>query len=104
MDLAGYVTGMHISAVNADMATFLPVRKKPRKSVETWSGKVLKNEDYDEVTVNTEDYATVMFHSAEGVQGVFTVNQMAAATRIGSILRLTALKDRSSGTPKIRTG
>ncbi len=78
MDLAGYVTGMHISAVNADMATFLPVRKKPRKSVETWSGKVLKNEDYDEVTVNTEDYATVMFHSAEGVQGVFTVNQMAA--------------------------
>lgn len=78
MDLVGYVTGMHISSVNADMATFLPVRKKPRRAIETWSGKVLTNDDYDEVPVHTEDYATVMFHSAEGVQGVFTVNQMAA--------------------------
>ena len=78
MDLVGYVTGMHISSVNADMATFLPVRKKPRRAVETWSGKVLTNDDYDEVPVHTEDYASVMFHSAEGVQGVFTVNQMAA--------------------------
>lgn len=78
MDLVGYVTGMHISEVNADMATFLPVRKKPRKSIETWSGKVLQNNDYDEVPVDTEDYATVMFRSKEGVRGVYTVNQMAA--------------------------
>lgn len=78
MDLIEYVTGDRITEVNADLATFLPVRKKPKKSVETWSGKILKNEDYDPVSIDTEDYASVLFHSAGGIRGVYTVNQMAA--------------------------
>lgn len=36
MDLIEYVTSDRITEVNADLATFLPVRKKPKKSVETW--------------------------------------------------------------------
>lgn len=78
MDLVEYVTGDRIARVQADMATLLPVRKKPRKSVETWSGKVLHNDDYDPVAVDTEDYASVLFHSRSGIRGVYTVNQMAA--------------------------
>lgn len=78
MDLMEYVTGEHITEVSADMATFLPVRKKPKKSMETWSSKVLSSDDYESVSVDTEDYATVMFRTSNDVRGVYTVNQMAA--------------------------
>lgn len=78
MDLVEYVTGKKILQVNADLSTFLPVRKKPRKNIETWSNMVLHNEDYDHVPIDTEDYATVMFRADDDVHGVFTVNQMAA--------------------------
>lgn len=77
MDLVEYVTGIQITEVNADMGTFLKKRKKPKKSIETWSGKILKNEDYDVVDIDTEDYASVLLHFNDGQRGVFTVNQMA---------------------------
>lgn len=77
MDLIEYVAGIQIAEVSADMGTFLKQRKKPKKSIETWSGKVLKNEDYDLVDIDTEDYASVLLHFDGGQRGVFTVNQMA---------------------------
>ncbi len=77
MDLAEYVTGLKITDVNADMATFLQRRKKPKMAVETWSGKMLKNSDYEIVNIDTEDYASILLHFDGGQKGVFTVNQMA---------------------------
>ncbi len=60
MDLVEYVTGLKITEVNADMGTFLSKRKKPKKGIETWSGKLLKNDDYEIVDIDTEDYASSM--------------------------------------------
>lgn len=78
MDLIEYVTGEEIGDVMADMATFHKSRKKPSKPIETWSNKILKSEDYVEVPIDTEDYATVLLRFKSGAKGVFTVNQMAA--------------------------
>ncbi|GAP21475.1 Gfo/Idh/MocA family protein [Leptolinea tardivitalis] len=78
LDLIEYVTGQEINEVMADFETFHKTRKKPLKPVETWSGKLLTNEDYQEVPIDTEDYATVMLRFKNGTKGVFTVNQMAA--------------------------
>lgn len=78
MDLITYVTGEKIREVMADMETFHKTRKKPTKPVETWSNKILKSEDYEEVPIDTEDYATVLLRFESGARGVFTVNQMAA--------------------------
>jgi predicted dehydrogenase len=78
LDLIEYVTGLEVDEVMADFETFHKTRKKPLKSVETWSGKILKSEDYVEVPIDTEDYATVMLRFKNGTKGVFTVNQMAA--------------------------
>jgi len=78
LDLIEYVSGLEIDEVMADFETFHKTRKKPLKPVETWSGKILKNEDYLEVPIDTEDYATVMLRFKNGTKGVFTVNQMAA--------------------------
>jgi predicted dehydrogenase len=78
LDLIVYVTGLEVEEVMADFETFHKTRKKPLKPVETWSGKILKSEDYQEVPIDTEDYATVMLRFKNGTKGVFTVNQMAA--------------------------
>jgi len=78
LDLIEYVTGLKVDEVMADFETFHKTRKKPLKPVETWSGKILKSEDYQEVPIDTEDYATVMLRFKNGTKGVFTVNQMAA--------------------------
>ena len=78
LDLVEYVTGLEVDEVMADFETCHKTRKKPLKPVETWSGKILKSEDYQEVPIDTEDYATVMLRFKNGTKGVFTVNQMAA--------------------------
>jgi len=81
MDLVEHITGLRIVEVCADFATFHKIRKKPLKPVETYAGKVLKPEDYQDVPINTEDYATVLFKFENDGRGVMTVNQVAAGRK-----------------------
>lgn len=81
MDLIESVTGLKITSLCADFATFHKIRKKPLKPVETYAGKVLKPEDYKDVPINTEDYATVMLRFENDARGVMTVNQVAAGRK-----------------------
>lgn len=75
------ITGLKVKKVCADFATFYKTRKKPNKPVETYSGKILQPEDYDDVPINTEDYATVLIHFCNGAHGSFTTNQVAAGRK-----------------------
>ena len=81
LDSVEYMTGLRINKVFADFATFYPVRKKPLREVETYSGKVLQPEDYQEVAITTEDYASVLLRFGNGAHGVFTVNQTVAGRK-----------------------
>ncbi|MDQ4140477.1 MAG: Gfo/Idh/MocA family oxidoreductase [Bacteroidota bacterium] len=81
IDLIEYITGLEITAVLADFATVHPNRKKPTKPIETYSGKMLQPEDYQEVPINTEDYATVMIRFNDGSKGVVTVSQVSAGRK-----------------------
>ena len=81
MDLIEFVTGLKITELCADFATFHKIRKKPLKPVETYAGKVLKPEDYQDMPIDTEDYATVMFRFENDGRGVMTVNQVAAGRK-----------------------
>ena len=81
MDLIEYITGLRIKLVCADFATFYPTRKKPLKPVETYAGKVLQPEDYQDIPINTEDYAAVLFRFENDARGVMTVNQVAAGRK-----------------------
>ena len=49
--------------------------------MQTFSGKLLKNEDYEDVQITTEDYASVLLHFAGGAHGTLTVNQAAAGRK-----------------------
>ena len=81
MDLITYVTGLRIKSVFADLATFHKLRKKPLKPVETYAGKLLAPEDYEDIPIATEDYATILFRFENDARGVLTVNQVAAGRK-----------------------
>ena len=81
IDLIEYVSGLRINEVFADFATFHKTRKKPLKPLETYAGKLLKPEDYRDINIDTEDYATVLFRFKNGAKGVMTVNQVAAGRK-----------------------
>ena len=81
IDLIEYVSGLKIVEVFADFATFHKTRKKPLKPVETYAGKILKPEDYKDVKISTEDYATVLLRFNNDARGVLTVSQVAAGRK-----------------------
>ncbi len=93
MDLLEYISGLKITEVMADFNTIHPVRKKPLKPVETYSGKMLKPEDYADVPISTEDYATVMLRFDNGNKGVITVSQVAAGRKNRLSLEISGSKE-----------
>lgn len=81
LDSVEFMTGLKVTKVCADFATFYPIRKKPLKSLETYSGKLLTPEDYVDVPIGTEDYATVLLRFEGKAHGSLTVNQVAAGRK-----------------------
>jgi len=80
-DTAQFVTGLKITSVCADLRTILPYRKKPKRPIETYKGKELTPDDYEEVPIKTEDYAGVLFELENGARGLFGISQMAAGRK-----------------------
>ena len=80
-DLVEHVTGRRIRAVCAELATFHPVRKKPKRPIETYAGKMLSPEDYEDRPIGTEDFAAVLVRFDGRARGAFTVNQVAAGRK-----------------------
>lgn len=81
LDLTEYVTGLKITEVMADFSTVHKTRLKPLKLIETYSGRLLDLCDYQEVSINTEDHATVMLRFDNGSKGSITVSQVSAGRK-----------------------
>lgn len=81
LDLLTFITGLHVEEVYADFKTFHPLRKKPAKPLETFTGKILTPEDYVDQAISTEDYATILLHYENGVTGVLTVSQVSSGRK-----------------------
>jgi predicted dehydrogenase len=81
MDMIQYLTGESISAVCADLTTFHKERKRPKGSVETFSGKKGIQGEYDTFPIDTEDFGMVMLRLGERSRGAFTVSQMSAGCK-----------------------
>lgn len=76
LDLTTFITGLQVEAVFADFKTFLPMRKKPARPIETFTGKLQTAIEYVEQPINTEDYASVLLRYDTGARGVMTVSQV----------------------------
>jgi predicted dehydrogenase len=81
MDMIQHLTGLPITAVCADLAIFHKERKRPKGSVETFSGKRNAAADYETFPVDTEDFGMVMLHLGDRARGAFTVSQMSAGCK-----------------------
>jgi predicted dehydrogenase len=81
MDMIQHLTGLKITSLCADLATFHRTRKKPKVAIETFAGKTLRPEDYDEVPIDTEDYGAVLLRLGDRARGAFTVSQVAAGCK-----------------------
>jgi predicted dehydrogenase len=82
MDLLGFVTGLQIESLSADLYTFIPRRKKPRGGMETFKGKGQSGpKEYDLIDVDTEDGAAVMFRYENGARGSMNISQVTAGRK-----------------------
>ena len=81
MDMIQHLTALPITSVCADLATFHKKRKRPKGSVETFSGKKEQPGEYDEVPVDTDDFGAVLVHLGDRARGAFTVSQMSAGRK-----------------------
>jgi predicted dehydrogenase len=81
MDMLTWLTGLEIVEVMADLATFIPVRKRPRHAVETFASKLAVSEDADDYAIDTEDFASVLLRFDNGARGVITLSQVVAGRK-----------------------
>lgn len=85
LDLAQYVTGMHVTRLCAQLSTFLPVRQKPSAAIQTFSSADIERRPVD---VDTEDAAALMLAFDGGARGNMQVSQVSAGRKNRVVLEV----------------
>ncbi|SLJ90482.1 MULTISPECIES: Gfo/Idh/MocA family protein [unclassified Paenibacillus] len=80
-DTVQYVTGKKIVEVFGDLATIIPVRKKAKQHLATYENQTQEAGAYEDIPIQTEDYASVLIRFDDGSKGVFTVSQVSAGRK-----------------------
>lgn len=80
-DLAEFISGHRIQSVCADLHTVHTTRKKPKGSIETFAGKNVQPQEFSEVAIASEDFASVIFRMDNGARGAMTVSQVSAGRK-----------------------
>ncbi len=80
-DMAEHLTGLRVRSLCADLQTFYSTRKRPRRRVETFGGKLLTAEDVEDTPVHTEDFGAVLFRMGERTRGAMTASQVSAGRK-----------------------
>lgn len=81
VDLVTWISGKEVEQVCADLRTFVPIRRRPRGSVETFQSKVARAAATEPMPITTEDYGSVLLRFQNGSSGCFTVSQVAAGRK-----------------------
>ncbi len=79
MDLTSFLTGRRITAVMADLTTFIKTRQQPKGPVETFAAAGKTGTIPREIS--TEDVATILLRYDAGVRGAVTVSQLSAGRK-----------------------
>lgn len=88
-DTMQFVLGRKITAVNANLVTVYPVRRRTERSgtFSASGGKIL-----GEYKVDSEDAAFVMARFEDGTQGVFNISQVCAGKKNGLMVNVSGSK------------
>lgn len=74
IDLVSFMTGLRVTEVMADLATFIPKRKQPAGPVETFSTE--RAAETVEREIGTEDMAVVLIRFDNGARGCVAISQL----------------------------
>jgi len=80
LDLIGFISGLEIESVMADLRTVHPVRIRPNAATSATFGKKAGSAG-TAVSVDTEDYGSVLLRFKGGARGVVTVSQVSAGRK-----------------------
>lgn len=92
MDLSEFVSGQRIVEVMADFSIIHKTRRKPRKQILAFSNEHFSPDDYEEIPVNTEDCASVMFRYENGAKGSAYFSQVIAGKSVAINLMVGGYK------------
>ncbi len=92
IDTVEYITGQRVTEVMADFAIFHKTRRKPLKPIDTYSGMALQPEDYQEVPIITEDWATVLFGFENGARASCNISQVFAGRKNQMVVSMAGSK------------
>jgi predicted dehydrogenase len=83
LDMVSFITGLRVEAVMADLATFHPIRYKPRGHVATFAatGGRPAAIEAEPVPITSEDAATILLRFEGGARGALTLSQSAAGRK-----------------------
>lgn len=80
-DTVQYITGEKVVEVMADLEIVHKTRKRPKQAIETFAGKMLTADDYQDAAVATEDAAVILFRTRSGAPGSCVVSQVSAGRK-----------------------
>lgn len=75
LDLVEWITGLRVAEVCADLATFIPTRRRPAGGAETFAEGATAP-GAEEVAVPSEDYAAILLGFSGGARGSVTLSQV----------------------------
>jgi predicted dehydrogenase len=79
LDLLQFVTGMRVESLFADLATTIPVRRRPVGEVETFAAAA--DVEREEAEMRTEDLAHILLRFEGGTRGSLVVSQVSAGRK-----------------------
>lgn len=91
-DMVEHITGLQVTSLCADLQIFHSTRKRPKRSVESFTGKLPSAEDVDEVSVATEDFGAVIFRLGKSARGAMTASQVSAGRKNGLSVEIYGTK------------
>jgi predicted dehydrogenase len=90
-DLLQYLTDKKIKRLTAKTAVVHSERQKPTADIKTFAEKS-DQQKYEQVEVETEDYASVLFEMEDGTAGNFTVSQVDAGHKNDLFIEISGSK------------
>jgi predicted dehydrogenase len=79
LDLVQFVIGSRVASVLADLATTIPVRRRPAREIETFAAA--DDVEREDAEMTTEDFAHILLRFDDGTRGSLVVSQVSAGRR-----------------------
>ncbi len=92
MDLVQHVTGLEIKEVFADFKTLHATRRKPKSEVLETFITSSDDDNFEEIPIDTEDHASVLFHFSNGAVGSAIFSQIITGRKCKLAMSISGMK------------